>query len=135
MMSQLYPEKIYYDLTQLNYYHTNADFRRLNMMTYIIDPTNYDLEPARNKKWEVRLDFDYDKHLFSVNYFYEKLTDGFRTTNYYRSFQYKKYDASTIDHTSLQGPPELSDLTYTNDTVISTYGINTNGSMIIKKRS
>ena len=133
VMSQLYPEKIYYDLTQLNYYHTNADFRRLNMMTYIIDPTNYDLEPARNKKWEVRLDFDYDKHLFSVNYFYEKMTDGFRTTNYYRSFQYKKYDASTIDHTSLQGPPELSDLTYTNDTVISTYGRNTNGSMIIKK--
>lgn len=133
VMSQLYPEKIYYDLTQLNYYHTNADFRRLNMMTYIIDPTNYDLEPARNKKWEVRLDFDYDKHLFSVNYFYEKMTDGFRTTNYYRSFQYKKYDASTIDHTSLQGPPELSALTYTNDTVISTYGRNTNGSMIIKK--
>lgn len=61
------------------------------------------------------------------------MTDGFRTTNYYRSFPYKKYDASGIDHTSLQGPPELSDLTYTTDTVISTYSRNTNGSMIIKE--
>lgn len=53
VMSQLYPEKIYYDLSQLNYYHTNADFRRLNIMTYIIDPTNYNLEPAatRNGKY------------------------------------------------------------------------------------
>ena len=133
VMSQLYPEKIYYDLTQLNYFHTNAEYRRLNLMTYIVDPTNFTLEPARNKKWEIRLDFDYDKHLFSINYFYEKMTDGFRNTSYYKAFQYKKYDVTSIDHTTLQGPPELSDLTYTRDTMIRTYGKNTNGSMIIKK--
>ncbi|MCQ4873401.1 TonB-dependent receptor [Butyricimonas paravirosa] len=133
VMSQLYPEMIYHDLTQLNYYHSNSDYRRINMMTYIINPTNFNLEPARNRKWEIRLDFDYNKHLFSVNYFYEKMTSGFRNSSYHRSFQYKKYDTSTIDHTSLEGPPQLEDLTYTTDTVIRTYGMLTNGSMIVKE--
>lgn len=133
VMSQLYPEMLYYDLTQLNYYHSNSAYRRINMMTYIIDPTNIKLEPARNRKWEIRLDFNYKQHLFSMNYFYEKMTSGFRNSSYQRSFQYKKYDTSTIDHTTLEGPPQLEDLTYKTDTIIRTYGMITNGSMIVKE--
>ena len=50
-ISQLYPDLKYVDLIQLNYYHTNPDYRRINMMTYKWDNTNYQLEPARNRKW------------------------------------------------------------------------------------
>jgi len=133
VMSQLYPEMLYYDFTQLNYYHTNSDYRRINLMTYIIDPTNFKLEPARNRKWEIRFDLNYNRHLFSMNYFHEKMTSGFRNSSYQRSFQYKKYDTSTIDHATIAGPPQLENLNYKTDTIIRTYGMITNGSMIVKE--
>lgn len=65
-ISQLYPDLKYVDLIQLNYYHTNPDYRRINMMTYKWDNTNYQLEPARNRKWEVRADIGYKGNRLSV---------------------------------------------------------------------
>lgn len=47
-LEQLYPDPVYLDLTQLNYYHTNPAYRRINLMTYVIDATNQNLKPARN---------------------------------------------------------------------------------------
>lgn len=71
-ISQLYPDLKYVDLIQLNYYHTNPDYRRINMMTYKWDNTNYQLEPARNRKWEVRADIGYKGNRLSVTYFRER---------------------------------------------------------------
>ena len=33
-MDQLYPAPLYYDFQQLNYYHANPAFRRINMVTF-----------------------------------------------------------------------------------------------------
>lgn len=34
--------------------------------TYVQDPTNYHIKPARNHKWEIRLDMDWnDNRLFT----------------------------------------------------------------------
>lgn len=52
-LTYLYPDLIYYDWQQLNYYHSNPAYRRLNLKTYVVDPTNYDLQAARNFKWEI----------------------------------------------------------------------------------
>ena len=133
VMTQLYPDTRYVDLTQLNYYHTNEEYRRLNMMTYKVDVTNFKLEPARNRKWEVRFDFDYSQNNFSMTYFREKMTSGFRTSSFWRTFDYKKYDASALDPGSIQTPPDINTLPYSTDTVIYTFGQTTNGSMIIKE--
>jgi len=65
-MDHLYPNKYYNDLVQLNYYHENFDFRRLHIRTYIIDKTNYDIQPARNEKWELRGDISYAGNRLSV---------------------------------------------------------------------
>ena len=59
-IDQLYPENGYLDITQLNYYHSNEDYRRINVRTYVIDRVNKDLKPARNFKWEVSSDVNYD---------------------------------------------------------------------------
>lgn len=133
VMTQLYPDTRYVDFTQLNYYHTNSEYRRLNMRTYQVDVTNFNLEPARNRKWELRLDIDYGKNQFSMTYFREKMKSGFRTTSFWRTFDYKKYDASGLDHGSIQAPPDLATLPHTIDTMIYTFGQTTNGSMIIKE--
>jgi hypothetical protein len=132
-MSQLYPDPYYLDLVQLSYYNTNSDYKRINLMTYVIDPTNYSLRPARNLKWEVRADLNISGNRLSVTYFQENMTSGFRSSTVYQSFAYKKYDTSNIDASTLTGPPSLDDLTYTNKQELYGHTITTNGSRTFKK--
>lgn len=47
-LNQLFPDKAYLDLVELNYYHAVKEYRRVVMQTYVIDPTNTALRPARN---------------------------------------------------------------------------------------
>lgn len=120
-ISQLYPDLKYVDLIQLNYYHTNPDYRRINMMTYKWDNTNYQLEPARNRKWEVRADIGYKGNRLSVTYFRERMNNGFGDLTYYKSLAYKLYDPSSIDGSTLTAPPELSELAYTDEYNLDVY--------------
>ena len=80
--AQLYPDFKYVDLIQLNYYHNHPDYRRINMMTYKWDNTNYQLEPARNMKWEVRADIGYKGNRLSATYFRERMINAFDDLSY-----------------------------------------------------
>lgn len=131
--AQLYPDARYVDVVQLNYYHNNADYRRINMMTYKWDNTNYDLEPARNQKWEVRLNVAHKGNLFSVTYFQERMNNAFRDISYYRTLAYKKYDTSSINSSELTGPPALEGLAYAEDTLINAYKMAGNGTRVRKQ--
>ncbi|MDD4819770.1 MAG: carboxypeptidase-like regulatory domain-containing protein [Flavobacteriales bacterium] len=132
-LDQLYPDMVYCDLVQLNYYHTNPEYRRINMMTYIIDPTNTSLSPATNVKWEVRSDVSFGQNRLSVTYFQENMNSGFRYTSGYDSFTYKKYDASGIDHSALTSKPSLTDMPYVIDTILYGHTSVTNGSGTFKE--
>ena len=129
----LYPDRLFIDLTQLNYWHPNPDYKRINLRTYIIDRNNYTILPAHNFKWEVRMNFEYRKHSLSVTYFQEDMTDGFRNVAMVGSFSYKKYDTSGIDASQLTGPPSLENLPYEQTRVLRTYGVMQNGSRIYKE--
>lgn len=121
--AQLYPDLKYVDLIQLNYYHTNPDYRRINMMTYTWDNTNYALEPARNRKWEVRTDVSYDGNRLSVTYFRERMNNGFGDMTYYKSLAYKLYDPASIDASSITSAPALEQLAYSTDYNLSVYSM------------
>lgn len=131
----LYPNKWYNDIIQLNYYDVNKplEYSRINVRTYIKDITNYRLEPSRNRKWEVRSDISYNGNRLSVTYFRERLTSGFRYSSYYMPFEYRKYDASSIDAGSLQGPPALEDISYTDTRKLDGYMQAANGSRLEKE--
>lgn len=131
--AQLYPDAMYVDVVQLNYYHTNADFRRINMRTYKWDNTNYDLKPSRNRKWEVRLNVEYKGYGFSTTYFREHMNNAFRPISYYRTLAYKKYDTSSINAAELSAPPSLEGLPYTEDALINTYSLTGNGTRADKE--
>ncbi|WP_281232690.1 TonB-dependent receptor [Flavobacterium gelatinilyticum] len=131
-LAQLYPDFIYNDLVQLNYYHDNPAYRRINLMTYKTLPVNYNLAPAINKKWEVRADFSYDNNRFSVTYFNERMHSGFRNGSRYQALSYKKYDNNSIDPSTLTSQPDLADMTYVMETLLTSYSITNNGSSLLK---
>lgn len=106
-IEHLYPEPVFIDLVQFNYYHPNQAYKRINIMTYVVDPTNYDLRAARNFKWEVGTDINIAGNRLSVTYFRENMTSGFRSTAIYAPFDYKLYDTSGIDGSTITGPPSM----------------------------
>ena len=132
-MEQLFPDLLYVDFIQLNYYHDNPDYRRINLMTYIVNPRNTALEPARNLKKEVSLDINIGGNRMTVTAFREKMTSGFRMQSYYQTYQYKQYDASGIDPSTLTSQPPLETLPYTVLNELAGYGNYTNGSMTLKE--
>ena len=132
-MEQLFPDKLYIDFIQLNYYHDNPDYRRINLMTYIRDPRNTALEPARNLKWEVSTDITLGGNRLAVTFFREKMTSGFRSQSYYDTYTYKQYDASAINADALTAQPDLGSLTYQEVNELAGYANYTNGSLTLKE--
>lgn len=132
-MEQLFPDKAYLDLMQLNYYHDNPAFRRIHLMTYVRDTHNPALTPARNKKWELSTDINVGGHRLSVTFFRENMTSGFRAQTHYEPYGYKKYDPSGIDAATLSAQPDLATLPFTERQELLGFGIYTNGSQTLKQ--
>ena len=132
-MEQLFPDLLYIDFIQLNYYHDNPDYRRINLMTYVVNPRNTALEPARNLKKELSLDINIGGNRLAITAFREKMTSGFRMQSYYQTYQYKQYDASGINAASLTAQPSLNELPFTIINELAGYGNYTNGSMTLKE--
>ena len=130
----LYPQVHYNDMIQLNYYDTKDPLNcsLVSLRTYIDDPTNYQLEAARNHKWEVRLGMDLGLNRLSVTFFQERMRSGFSYSKVYGSYNLRRYDASVINPGTLTAPPQLSDLPYKDVTILDGYSKVTNGSRIDK---
>jgi hypothetical protein len=132
-MEQLFPDMLYLDFIQLNYYHDNPDYRCINVMTYVRNPRNTALEPARNLKWEVAADLSIGGNRMSVTLFREKMSSGFRSQAHYDTYTYRQYDASAIDGQALTAKPTVADLPYTETSELGGYSNYTNGSMTLKE--
>ncbi|SMC34111.1 TonB-dependent receptor plug domain-containing protein [Chryseobacterium sp. YR221] len=132
-LNLLYPELIYKDIQQLNYFHSNPKYRRVHYKTMIYNPQNAEIEPAVNEKFEARLDFSLGFHQLSITVFKENMNNAFRSMNNYAVYQYKKYDTSAIDHTSITAPPDVHTLPYQIMDENFTYGTQRNGSKVDKE--
>lgn len=110
----LYPNKQFTDYVQLNYYHDDARYRYINYMTYVQSLENKNITAAKNIKKEVRVDFSYNKHNFSITYYKEDMNNGFRPFNNFRVNSYKKYDATKVDLNNwTANGPDLTNVPYT----------------------
>ncbi|MCJ7935822.1 MAG: TonB-dependent receptor [Chryseobacterium sp.] len=132
-LNLLYPELVYKDIQQLNYFHSNPNYRRVNYKTMIYNPQNPDIEPAANEKFEARMDFNLGFHQLSVTVFKENMHNAFRSMNEYAVYQYKKYDTSGIDHTAITSPPEVNTLPYQTVSENFIYATQRNGSKVDKE--
>ncbi len=132
-IEHLYPELNYIDLVQFNYYHPNEAYKRINIMTYVINPTNYDLRAAQNFKWEIGSDINIAGNRLSVTYFRENMTSGFRSTAIYAPYDYKLYDTSGIDGNTLNAPPSLDGVPYEMTQELVAHSRYSNGSQTKKE--
>jgi len=132
-MDQLYPDPLYGDIIQMNYWPTEENLRRVNLYVYRIDPTNFSLSVARNMKYEIGVDASWNGFSFSIDYFREDMKSGFRYGTEYTSVHFKDYDESSIDKSTLTGPPDLGQVPYRMDTLLTAYSFTTNGSRTLKQ--
>ena len=134
-IAYLFPQVHYTDFIQLNYYDVNDPLHlsRISLRTYIDDVTNYELQAARNHKWEVRLGAQLGKNSLSITYFNEKMTSGYRYSSHYRPYSYTRYDADAIEPLKLTAPPVLESLPSEEVKELSGYRMAANGSRLDKQ--
>lgn len=134
-LDYLFPQVHYADFVQLGYYDINDPYNlsAVNLRTYITDPTNYSLRATRNRKWEIRLGVEWGKNRLSVTYFRERMNNGYRYSAVYDSYEFRRYDASSIKPGSLTTPPTVIDLPYTDMKILDGYDRVTNGTRINKQ--
>lgn len=131
--SMLYPDLLYTDFTQLNFFHNEEPYRVMNVYTYVEDLTNYELRAARNFKWEARADLSWMGNRLSVTYFRERMSDGFRRSGVVHRYDYNKYDASAYDPYIENRPPTIDELPHEVETRLNVVNHTTNGSKIDKE--
>ncbi|WP_223605733.1 TonB-dependent siderophore receptor [Chryseobacterium sp. OSA05B] len=132
-LNLLYPELVYKDVQQLNYFHNNPNYRRVNYKTMIYNPQNPEIEPAVNEKFEARMDFSLGLHQLSVTVFKENMDNAFRSMNQYAGYQYKKYDTAGLNHAGMTAPPDVNTLPYQTINENFLYTTQRNGSRIDKE--
>lgn len=134
-VSHLFPQVHYNDFIQLNYYDVlnPQEHSHVSLRTYIDDVTNYNLRPAVNHKRELRLSGEFGKNRFSITYFKEKMSSGFRNVSYYQPYSYRKYDANGIQAENVTGPPLLDTIPFTDVQVLGGYSMVSNGSRLDKE--
>ena len=103
---QLSPNLLYMDLQAPGVPIAPTD-ETMQIYTHIINPTNYDLLPACNLKWEVRAGLDINKHKLSITYFEEDMKDAFRSLMQVEAFRYtindREYDRLLTYSTARNG--------------------------------
>lgn len=106
-LSQLYPNPIYRDADMVVY----SDEEGVKAMTrsYAWDNTNYDIEPTRNFKWEVRGGFVWNNHRLSVTYYRERMDNAFRSYYYWTHTRSPRYNKDEWKEAGF--PTDLSKLT------------------------
>ncbi|MCW3160029.1 TonB-dependent receptor [Chryseobacterium oryctis] len=133
-LMMLYPNKEYWDYTQLNYYHNDAQYRYVNFMTYVQSRENKEIEAAKSIKKEIRLDLSYRNHEFFITYFKEDMSNGFRNMAHTAVHNYKQYDATQVDLTQwTPNGPNLTTVPYELKSIFASYEMVENGSETLKQ--
>lgn len=128
----LYPDLLFTDEVQLNYFHDRQEWRTMNVRTFIDERTNLSIRAARNLKWEIRGCISYRGNSLSATYFRERMNDAFRMATEVRLHTFNRYDASGYDPAA-GGAPVIENLPYTTETKIAMVSRPTNASRVEKE--
>ncbi len=90
-MLSLHPGPVYFDITNLSYYHNDPASRLAIVTTYVHQPTNDHLKPSKGDTKEIG--FDFEKRNFSVRLtgFIKELSNGISTSDRLMVMQKQNY--------------------------------------------
>jgi len=126
---QLYPEKAYYDISELNYYTATEANRLVYLLTVVKNRENYNLIPARNRKMEGGFDLSFGGNTLNLTVFHENERNGFEAQSLYFPQVYKLYNPQSFSGT---GVPTVSDFTYVEKAMFLSYSTTTNAAVVQK---
>jgi len=126
---QLYPEKAYYDISELNYYTATEANRLVYLLTVVKNRENRNLIPARNRKIEGGFDLSFGGNTLNLTVFHENERNGFETQSMYFPQVYKLYDSQSFTGT---GVPTVADFTYKDKAMFLGYSTTTNSAVVQK---
>lgn len=126
---QLWPDAVWYDLTEFNYWPSNPELRRVSMKVFRNDFTNYGLDAARNKKAEVSLELNFDQYFLTATLFREDMTSGFRNSNTPVIYNFRLYDINSAPAGAVPSPENCS---YSDEAIIVAHNFINNGSRTLK---
>ncbi len=126
---QLYPEKAYYDISELNYYTANEANRLVYLLTVVKNRSNYNLIPARNRKLEGGFDLSFGGNTLNLTVFHENERNGFEAQSMYFPQVYKLFNPQSFTGT---GIPTVSDFTYVEKAMFLSYSTTTNAAVVQK---
>ncbi|MBD8389326.1 TonB-dependent receptor [Dysgonomonas sp. BGC7] len=129
----LYPDKVYKDFVALNYYSNTSELRTAYVYSTVHDPSNSGIRENQNKKIELGWDIKYDKYIFSLTLFREKMKGGIEYYPGYTAISYTKYDGEKPKNPPITEKPNIDDFEskQISDYIISSNLVNS--AKIIKK--
>lgn len=125
----LYPDKVYYDISVLNYYTGDPNLNTAIFNTKIYNTENPNLKPSENLKREIGLCFCVGKIKGNLTVFKENLTNGFSFISNYLFLDYYSYNAAEIPTGE---SPVLDNLTKIYDNHIYSYRYPANNKESVK---
>jgi len=126
---QLYPEKAYYDISELNYYTAKEANRLIYLLTVVKNRENFELIPARNRKIEGGFDLSFGGNTLNLTVFHENERNGFEAQSLYFPQVYKLYNPQSFTGT---GVPTVADFTYVDKAMFLSYSSTTNAAVVQK---
>ncbi len=132
-LSHLYPQKLYIDRIQLNYFSQNEALRQVQYKTKSIDIVNYNIKPNRNAKIELGFHLSWGQVHFDVTAYREELKNGFKQQSHITKMEYKLYDISSGPKPSeLSQPPRVEMFDYEEKKTFVSYAKKSNGAYELK---
>jgi hypothetical protein len=131
--AQLYPNNVYFDYIQLNYYSQQEALRTLHVQTRVQDPTSYGIQPALNTKYEAGLHLELGDVSADATVFDERMDNGFTSRDKFVQHTFKNYDETAVPPESLTAAPTVEQFPYVNSSILSSYSSVYNLSKVHKK--
>ncbi len=131
-LSYLYPNPVFFDLVNFNYFAANPAERLVILSTRKIIPNTSGLRPYQSRKWEVGLDYRSETKDWkvSLSFFHDQMDDAYQILRQIRPIENPKFAAVEFPEGA---PPILSPEPVAIDTFMAAYDLPQNNLAITNR--
>ncbi len=131
-LSYLYPNPVFFDLVNFNYFAQDPAERLVVLTTRRIIPNTSSLKPYQSTKWEAGMDYRPEKNGWNLSFsvFHERVTDAYQILRQILPIENQKFVATDFPEGQ---PPILSPEPMAIDTFMAAFDLPENNLSIINR--